>query len=361
MTKKLLLLLITIPLLMACSHKRATETELLQIERRDGYSLITVRDPWNTGGVLHRYALVDRDKPMPDNLPEATLVKVPLQSAVVCSDVYARPIKELGCVNAVKGVMDAQYFKTPEIIAGLKNGSVTDCGSSMAPSIERIVSISPEAIFLSPFENSGYGALANTGIPIIEMADYMEASPLARARWIEFLGLLFGKDQQAVTVYNHVANDYSALRSAVANPKHRPVVLSEYPVNGVWYVPGGKSYKARLYADAGADYPWTDETSSGSLPMDFASVLNKAQHADIWLVTVYGMDLDKKTFAELYPNNSRFRAFNSHGVYYVDSAKSGIFEETAFHPELLLKEYVKIFHPEMLPDYQLRYYKPITD
>ncbi len=329
--KKLLTLLFIAVIVCGCTKERKHEAALLNIEDADGYTLVTIADPWHSGKTLHSYVLVDRVKPVPDNLPEGTIIKVPLTKALVYSDVYARPIKELGCTDAVCAVLDAQYFKTPEIVAGLKSGKVADCGSSMSPSTERIVSAAPEAMFMSPMENSGYGALSNMGIPIIEMVDYMEASPLERAQWIEFIGRLFGKQQEAEAIYDKVKSEYTALKSQAAEAKSRPTVISEYVINGVWYVPGGKSYKAALYADAAASYPWADDKSSGSLSLDFPRVLDKAQNADFWLVT----------------------------VYYVDSATSGLFEETPLHPERLLREYVKLFHPELLPDYKLTYYKPM--
>lgn len=355
------MLLLAVLVLAGCGREKKIESELLGIEEKDGYTLVTVRDPWKAGQTLHRYALVPRDKPLPDGLPDATVIKVPLRSAVVYSDVYARPIVELGCGNAIVGVLDAQYFKTPEVVAGLKSGKISDCGSSMSPSTERIVSAAPEAIFLSPMQNSGYGAIGNMGIPIVEMADYMESTPLNRARWIEFIGLLFGKSDQAAKGYAQVAKDYAEVKAVAQKADKHPMVISEYAINGVWYVPGGKSYKASLYADAGAAYPWAADQSTGSLSLDFPQVLDKAQKADFWLVTVYGQTLDRKSMLALYPHNDRFSAFSNHGVYYVDSATSGIFEETPFHPERLLREYVKLFHPDLLPDYSLQYYKPMGD
>lgn len=240
------MLLLAVLLLAGCGREKKIESELLGIEEKDGYTLVTVRDPWKAGQTLHRYALVPRDKPLPGGLPDATVIKVPLRSAVVYSDVYARPIVELGCGNAIVGVLDAQYFKTPEVVAGLKSGKISDCGSSMSPSTERIVSAAPEAIFLSPMQNSGYGAIGNMGIPIVEMADYMESTPLNRARWIEFIGLLFGKSGQAAKVYAQVAKDYAEVKAVAQKADKHPMVISEYAINGVWYVPGGKATRLRF-------------------------------------------------------------------------------------------------------------------
>lgn len=331
----------------------------LVITKGNGYTKVTVKDPWNKGKNLQTYVLVARNGNTPTDLPEGVVVKVPLQSALVYSDVHASIIKELGAISSVKAVCDAQYFKTQEISGGLKSGGVVDCGSSMSPNVEKIVSAAPEAILLSPFQNGGFGALSNLGIPIIQLSDYMEQSPLGRAEWVKFVGLLFGKSAEAESLFGKVADDYNSLLGLVGETSERPKVISETVMSGVWYVPGGKSYKAAFFKDAGADYPWASDESSGSLPLDFAQVLSKAQDADVWLVTTLGRDLTADGLLAMYPHNDEFAAYKNHGVFYANTAESRLFEETPFHPEMLLKEYIKIFHPEVLPDYELRYYKPM--
>lgn len=352
--------------LAGCSERDAGGESLLRIEkigdeRKDGYVRVIVMNPWKQGQTLHTYLLVPRGRDLPDGLPDGTVVRTPLRNVMVYSDVYARPIAELGCAASIGSVCDAQFFKTPEIVGGVADGRIADCGSSMSPSAELIVSASPEAIILSPMENSGYGVLENMGIPIIEMADYMESSPLSRAKWIEFIGLLYGKETEAAAIYETAVKEYGELKAVAETAGQRPSVISETVTGGVWYVPGGKSYKAQMFQDAGAAYPWADNASKGSLSLDFPRVLDKAQNADYWLVTVYGYKLTAESMLGLYPHNDRFRAFGSGGVYYIDSSESALFEETAFHPERLLKEYIKLFHPQLLPDYRLRYYRKMGE
>lgn len=367
MMKKLVYGLLCIVLLAACSQKTEVAPEALQyasglaIKKYDSYTEVTVFDPWSKGEILQTYLLVAKDSELPDALPAGTVVRTPINNVLVYSDVHARAIKELGCVNSVGGVCDARFFKTQEIVSGLASGKVVDCGMSANPSVEKIVSSSPEAIMLSPFQNAGYGVLSNLGIPIIEFAEYMEQTPLGRAEWIKFLGLLYGKEEVADSIFASVEERYDSLVVLAKDMETRPKVLTETVTSGVWYVPGGKSYKAAMFRDAGADYPWSDDMSSGSLSLDFSQVLDKAQDADIWLITTYGQELTRKSLLEIYPHNDQFAAYGDQGIYYANSSECGIFEETPFHPDLLLKEYVKLFHPELLPDYQFRYYHPIKE
>ena len=155
------------------------------------------------------YILVDKEKPTPTHLPEGTVVKVPLERSMVYSSVHCNLFKQLESLDAVAGVCGLQYIKVPEIQEGCRNGSVTDCGNSMNPDIEKIIDIHPDAILLSPFENSGgYGRIEKLNVPIIECADYMETSPLGRAEWMYFYGLLTGRKAQADSLFRKVEQSY---------------------------------------------------------------------------------------------------------------------------------------------------------
>ena len=363
-----LLILLSAGLLMlaSCGMRQDGDTGMameyakgLLITKYRDYVKVEVKNPWKSGYALDTYLLVKRGEAIPDTLPDGIIVRVPLERMIVYSDVHARVIRELGCISGVKGICDARYFKTDEVVSGLGDGIIVDCGSSVSPTVERVVGVSPDAIMLSPYQNGGYGVVDKLGVPVLKMADYMENTPLGRAEWIRFIGLLFDKEMQADSIFSEVKKRYLSLKDLAGSVSVRPKVISETMTSGVWYLPGGASYKAAMYADAAADYPWADDKSSGSLALDFPQVLDKAENADIWLVTSYGKELTARDFLDIYVHNDRFAAYKNKGVYFVNSAEAEMFEETPFHPDLLLKEYIKLFHPELLPDYELRYYKPL--
>lgn len=335
------------------------EATLLTLVDFKDYVVADVADPWNDGKRLARYILVDRDA-RPDSLPEGTVVEVPLESSLVYSSVHAGAVDELGAIGRVTAVCDAPYFKIPAIVKGLKDGSVTDAGQSSSPSIETIIGEHPAAILASPYQNAGYGAIAKLGIPIIECADYMEQTPLGRAEWIKLLGVLYGDRAKADSIYSKVSRTYASLIDSAANVSVvMPTVVSERVSDGVWFVPGGHSYQARMFDDAGGRYPWAADTTAGSLQLDFPSVFDKAHDADVWLIRTYGHDLSLDELGSDYGPNSRMKAFDRGGVYGCNTAESMIFEETPFHPDLLLREYINIFYPGYLHDSKLRYYKRV--
>ena len=178
-----------------------TQARLLTMERAEHYTLVTVKNPWRAGEVLHRYVLVPADSLLPGNLPEGTVVRTPVRRALVYSSVHTALMKELGRFDALAGVTDAQYFTDAEVVNGLRNGTIADCGSSMAPTIERVIAMQPDGILLSPYQDATYGQITTLDIPIIECADYMETTPLGRAEWVKFYGELLGQRERADSLY----------------------------------------------------------------------------------------------------------------------------------------------------------------
>lgn len=337
-----------------------THATLLKISHTDKYTVVEVANPWKQGQVLHRYVLVPRKNDLPGNLPQGTVVRTPIESALVYSEVHTSVLGELGADKAVKGVTDAQYFTDPAIVQSIKSGKIADCGSSMTPSVEQVLAMKPDAILLSPFQDANYGQVAKMDIPIIECADYMESTPLGRAEWIKFFGELTDQRQRADSIFASVKAAYESCRKAVAEAKTpKPTVITENVVSGVWNVPGGRSYMACVLEDAGAGYPWADDKSAGSLALDFSQVLNKAQNADIWLIKTFNI----ATYADLkneYALNAEFAAFKNHKVWACNTAATPFYREFPFHPEKLLRDLASIFHPETGIKSEPGYYKPLA-
>ena len=366
----------TVLLLSACGGKSSTvsgsaqgdsiplhySSNLSLIDYED-YIVAQLRNPWDTTKILHTYVLVDKKQPLPQELPLGTLVRTPLSKAVIYSSVHCSLLKDLGALNSIGGVCDLKYIKLPEIEEGCRNGTITDVGDGMNPNIERIIDLHPDAILLSPFENSGgYGRVEKLNVPIIECADYMETSSLGRAEWMRFYGLLFGEAQKADSLFAEVEKNYNELKALVAPLSYAPSVISELKNGSAWYVPGGKSTSARIYADAGANYVFADDEHSGSVPLAFETVFDKGQNADFWLIK-YNQAIDK-TYKELeqdYAPYTGFRAFKERNIYGCNTGKVDFYEDSPFHPDRLLKDLIKIFHPTLLEGYELKYFTKLAE
>ena len=343
---------------------RMKYSSLLQIVKHADYTVVTIRNPWDTLKVLHTYLLADREKPLPEHLPEGTIVRTPLQKSVIYSSVHCSLWSELDELKGIGGVCGLEYIKLPQIQEGCRNGSIVNVGNSMNPDIERIIDLRPDAILLSPFENSGgYGRVGKLNIPIIECADYMETSALGRAEWMRLYGLLLGKEAQADSLFAGIEKEYLTLTQQVKSQNlKRPTVISEMKNSSAWYIPGGNCTMGRLYQDAGADYVFAYLSNSGSVPLAFETVFDRGGNADIWLIK-YNQPQDK-TYSELerdYAPYARFKAFQDRKVYGCNTNHVPFYEESPFHPELLLKDLIKIFHPELLPDYDLKYFSNLAE
>ncbi len=368
-----LLLALLFPLLrLSCSgteEKVAAETPelfpdittraglLSMRELGNGAVLVDVANPWDTATLLASYLLLDGEK-RPDSVPprqRLAELRVPLERSAVFSAIHAGAIEELGETGRVAAVADAEYFKGA-FARGIADSSIADLGSSLSPSMEKITLASPDAFLMYPMQNAGHGALENSGIPIIEMADYMETTPLGRAEWIRLLGRLYGRAAEADSIFKSVESKYNTLAAKASKLEKRPKVLTEMLTSGYWFVPGGNSYMARLITDAGGEYPWAGDKSTGSLQLDFSAVYARAADADIWLIKTYGSDLTLAGLREVYPLNSQIKAFKKGGVYFADTQKVTLYEEFPFHPELLLGEYAAIFSGNTD---NLRYFKPV--
>ncbi len=335
----------------------------LTITRHTDFTVVELRDPWNEGRLLQRYLLVPRSAAsLPDGMPEGTVVRTPLTRMVVYTSVHCAILDELGAAGSIAGVCEARYVHVEPVLRGLRDGTIADLGEATSPDIEGMIRIGTDAILASPFQNAGYGPAEKIGLPIIECADYMEADPLGRAEWIRFLGLLTGREATADSLFHATEEAYLRVRALTEGIKDRPTVLVGKKYGSAWHVPNGGSYMARLYRDAGADYVFRDLPGSGSTPLTFEAVIDRAQHAKLWLIQ-YNADVNM-TYASLraeYTPYASFDAFAGRHIYGCNTHNSHYYEEIPLHPDRLLAELIAIIHPELLPDHKLRYFAPLGE
>ena len=333
---------------------------LLTIVDYDGYSVATIRNPWKPEKTLHTYVLVSDDG-NDNHGVEGTVIHVPIQRAAVFTTVHCALLQDFGREGSIVGVADSKYIKIPYIQEQIAKGGIVDCGNGLNPVVEKIMDIKPDAILLSPFENSGgYGKVEDLNIPIVECAEYMEKSPLARAEWMKFYGRLFGASEQADSLFAVVDSSYMALKERARQAGEGRSVLMDKMVGNVWYVPGGQSTIGQMLKDAGGRYPWADDDQSGSLSLAFETVLERAGECDVWLYRYSGNhDMTLQELTAEHRGYDQLKAFRTGAVYGCNVEQSLFYEETPFRPDLLLAELLQILHPEITNLPPLRYYKKL--
>ena len=384
------------------------------------YAEVNVANPWKAGTLLHRYILIPKGEEGDKTVTRLALqrtsgmgcttdtVRTPVERSAVSIAPHCQLMYELGCQQAIRGVCDLNYINIPDVrkrAASAGNASsgnassgnassgnasaqnsIVDCGSSMAPDIERIIALKPEAILVSPFENSGgYGKLDKLHIPIIEAADYMESSPLGRAEWMKFYGMLFGKDKnisttvagkalttvagkaseatlpascelKADSLFAKIEKEYLKLKAEAGKLPKGLSILTERKTGNVCYVPGGQSTIGILLKDANARYIFSDDKHSGSLPMSPEQILAKGSQVDVWAFKYFGgAPLSQVQLLQEYDGYKALAAFSRGNIYQVDTSTVPYFELTSFHPELLLREFIILAHGDQFG--KLKFYK----
>ena len=357
--------------LVACAPKANENTEKAQgvnlmryarnivvYEKDYGYR-VEVICPWDTTLSLGKFALVsDTTKSVGEEL---TKVKVPIESVVSFSATQWAVFLRLGEINRVKGILEGRFVTDSTMRSLLAQEKVYDIGTEAAADIERMIQIQPDILLYSPYFDGNQGGLNVTGAVLFPFADYMENTPLGRAEWIRVIGMLTGCEDKADAWFVDIERRYNALSTLCANVEHRPTVFSDLAFNGQWYVAGGRSYIARLFADAGADYIWKDNPSTASVPMDAESILAKAQHADFWrVINSNPFPMTYESLGKESPVYPLFDAFKNHKIIVCDILSTGYFEQSQCEPDLLLADFIHFFHPELLTGdwegYQPKYY-----
>ena len=321
---------------------------------------VKIANPWKKGTLLHTYTFTDSVDTDYKFSRDVNTVHIPLKRVVVMTNSMAHLMVELGVENCIAGVCEPEYISDTLIRARLADGTIADCGNSMYPTVEKIMELHPDAIMVSPFEQTGYGQLEKLGIPLLECADYMETSPLSRAEWMRFYGRLFGAGSKADSLFNKVSSDYNNLKETASRTVSRPKVMLDTRSGSAWYVAGGGSTIGRMIADAGAEYLFGDNENSGSVPLSFETVFDKAQDTDVWLLkNSSSVPLTYSLLESDFRSYASFKPFKERNIWVCNVNDVPYFELTSFHPEMLLGEFIQIFHPEM--SYPHLFYQPLAE
>lgn len=332
------------------------------VNRTSDYTEVKIRDPWDTTRYLQRYVLVDKDKALPVHLPKGILVRTPLQRVVVATAVHCGVLELLGVRDQLVGVCESRYIDLDFVKQGLASGKIVDIGEAGAPDVERLIELAPDAMITSPLSNAPYGRVEKTGIPQIKCVDYMEPTPLGRVEWIRFQALFFGKEEVADSLFWQTVKAYEEIKALTEKVKERPLVVTEKKYGAVWYLPGSKSYMAHLLEDAGATIGKEAEQQAGSVGWPFEMVFEKYGDADFWLIKYNRpQEMSYEDLKTEYAAYSKFTAYKNRRIYTCNTAEVPYYEEVPVHPDYLLKDLVAIFHPELLPEHQMRYYKAMEN
>jgi iron complex transport system substrate-binding protein len=333
------------------------------IQDSAGYRIIKVFPAWSRKKeALFTYILVPEGQNKPEPAAGAFIIEVPVRSVVCLSSLYVSYLDRLKLLPSLKAVDNFRYINSAGVNALIGEGKIAEVGSEGAVNLEKVIDLKPDLVFTYVQGNAAYDthpAFIGAGIPVAGAIDQLENTPLGRAEWIRFIAAFYQKDREADSIFRGIASNYERLAESGRRASPKPTVFTDIKYDA-WYMPGGNSYMATLLKDAGARYIWEKDSNTGSIPLSFEQVLDKAKDADYWINSGSWNSLEDALRHD--SRNSEFKAFRNRMIYNNNKrvnkyGGNDYWESGLLNPDLLLKDLLSIFHPGLLPAHELTYYK----
>ncbi len=345
-----------------------------QVEYHNNFKVVDVTTPWPNAaaGDAFRYVLVECGTPAPEGYEGASFIEIPAGGLIALGTSYIPQLKELGLLDQLIGVDNLTFFNTPEVVEMIADSKLIEVGVGSAVNVEAVLNADPGLILTFGSGTPDYDAhpaLIQAGAPVVVASDFVEQTPLGQAEWIKFTALFYNKEGQANAAFGEKAAEYAALVDLTASLSDdaQPNVLwnSYSSYSGEWFVPGSESFTAHYVGDAGAKLVLGDaaevQGNNNALPFSFEAVYEAGLDADIWLPGAFGVSTldDLVTQDERYAD---FAAVKNGQVYNYDArvnANGGndYFENGVANPQDVLADLITIFHPDLLPDHALIYFR----
>ena len=326
------------------------------IHKYEGYAVVNVKNPWPNAAKKYTYVLKEKNGIVPDSLQQFATISIPIKSIVVTSTTHIPSLEMLNVENSLVGFPNLDYVSSEKVRTLIEQGKVKELGQNQSLNTEVIIDLAPDVLIGYGIDNKNptLDNLEKSGLNIMLNGDWNEETPLGKAEWIKFFGVLYGKEKRADSIFTKIEKEYKNTIALVKNSKKKPTVLAGDMFEGTWYLPKGSSWGSQLIKEAGGNYLWEETQGTGSLALSFEIVFEKAKAADFWITS--GQFSTMKEMQKANPHYNQFTAFKNKKVYSFNNKKGktgGIlyYELAPNRPDLVLKDLVWIFHPELLPDY----------
>ncbi|RKR13462.1 iron complex transport system substrate-binding protein [Maribacter vaceletii] len=377
-----ILLSLTIFLFLSCKNKKEeastnldkTVTSTLKYatgftvkKESTGITIIKITAPWPNATKGFSYALVPEEKMAALTLNKDSydaIITTPVKKIIVTSTTHIPVLEALGVETSLVGFPNTNYISSMATRKRIANKQVKELGNNESLNTEIALELQPNVVigFGIDNQNKAYKTLEDANIPVAYNGDWAEQTPLGKAEWIKFFAPFFHKETKADSIFNSIEKEYHKVKELAAKANTKHTVLSGAMFKDVWYLPGGKSWAAQYLNDANTNYLWKDDKETGSLSLSWENVLNIAQNADYWLspsqYTTY------EQMKESSPHYTQFKAFKNKNIYTFANTKGPtggllFYELAPSRPDIVLRDLISIFHPEVLPNYKPYFYKPL--
>lgn len=328
----------------------------------EGYKQIVLSDPWGDTTKTESIVVVkDLTKVASLKKEHDAVLKHPVDRWVALSSTMVNYADKLGMKQTIKGVAEPQYISDDYIQKAIDNGTIKNVGIAVAPDVEVMVDIEPDFMMVSPFKDNHFKAITGAGVPVITNADYLEHTPLGRAEWLVFVGELLGKGDKAKHLFNDIERAYLSVKEKVKQLDDKPSVFTGHIYQGIWYTPAGESYMANFFNDAGCNYIYRDTKGTGSLSLDYETIIEKAENTDYWVLIInYPTDVTYTEIERIDNRYTDFAAYKNKQVVVTNSSHSQYFEKGLLQPHLVLSDLVDAFHPQLMKGYEPTYFHLVS-
>lgn len=332
------------------------------------YVIIKIFNPWQNSNSTYKYAILkenaDNDFWSTEKVRFDKVFNFPINKIVATSTTHIPALELLGVENTLVGFPGTDYISSKTIRSQIDNGKVRELGKNDGLNTEVLLELKPDVVvgFGVDGNNKSLNTIEKSGIPVIYNGDWVEKSPLAKAEWIKFFGVLYNKQKEADSIFNIIETNYKQAQKLAKQVQTQPTVISGALHKDVWYLPNGTSTEAQFLKDANVNYLYADTKGEGSLALSFESVFEKAKTADLWLSPSYYTSIE--ALKEANQHYTQFDAFKNNNIYTFSNTTGqtgGVlyYELGLARPDLVLKDIIKICHPELLKDYQPTFFKPL--
>ncbi|MBT3209302.1 MAG: ABC transporter substrate-binding protein [Bacteroidetes bacterium] len=337
-----------------------------EIRNYEKYKKLLVFNPWQGAkGISYEYILSSKSQNNPTNFSKKNHIKTPVERVICLSTTHVAMIDFLDKQQTIVGISDHKQIFSQEILQNFSDEKISEVGSEINLNFETIVKLNPDVVFIYGVGSEALNSLnklQELNIQPVIIAEYLENTPLGKAEWLKFFALFFDKLDFAEKEFSKIESEYCNYKQLVEKADWKPIIMTGLPWKDTWFVGGGNSFAAKFIGDAGGNYLWKNNLSHESLALSIESAFEKSADADIWInigiansaKEISAVDSRFKQIAAiknkmLFNNNARQNLYGGNDYW-----ESGI-----VNPHLILKDLIHIFHPEILPQHKLFYYKPI--
>ena len=334
-----------------------------EVEKFEGYSIVKLNNPWPNADKKFTYLLKEKGVKPPEGLSFDAIVQVPIKKIVVTSTTHIPLLEALEVENTLIGFPSTKYISSKKTRKLIKSGQVAELGQNESLNTELLLDMEPDAVigFAINGNNKTFKTIQNAGIPVLYNAAWIEKNILGRTEWIKFFGCLFQKEQRAKEIFNSIETDYNKAKNLAVSIAKKPTVMAGSMYKDIWHVPYGNSWAAQFITDAGGNYLWSDSKGSGSISLNIETVLDKAQQADYWITL--GTSTSKEELNDRNVHYKKFEAFQKGHIFIANTTgETGgllFYELGPNRPDLILKDLISVFHPELVPNHHMVFYNQL--